>query len=60
MKLYAPAGAIRLLTCGEPGHLPALPGKALGDRSCWPEIARLNGIAAENPHRAEQYLELPG
>lgn len=25
---------------------------ALGDRSRWPEIATLNGITAENPHRA--------
>ena len=34
--------------------------KALGDRSRWPEIARLNGITAEKPHRLGQCLELPG
>ena len=33
---------------------------ALGDRSRWPEIAGLNGITAENPHRPGQCLELPG
>ena len=33
---------------------------ALGDRGRWPEIAKLNGITAENPHRVGQYLELPG
>ena len=32
---------------------------ALGDRSRWPEIARLNGITAENPHRVGQCLKLP-
>lgn len=32
---------------------------ALGDRSRWPEIARLNGITAENPHRTGQCLKLP-
>ena len=34
--------------------------KALGDRSRWPEIARLNGLTAERPHRLGQCLELPG
>lgn len=34
--------------------------KALGDRSRWPEIARLNGLTAEKPHRLGQCLELPG
>ena len=33
---------------------------ALGDRNRWPEIARLNGITSENPHRPGQCLELPG
>ena len=33
---------------------------ALGDRSRWPEIAELNGITAENPHRLGQCLKLPG
>ena len=32
---------------------------ALGDRSRWPEIARLNGITAGSPHRAGQCLRLP-
>ena len=32
---------------------------ALGDRARWPEIARLNGITAENPHRPGQCLKLP-
>ncbi len=34
--------------------------RALGDRSRWPEIARLNGLTAERPHRLGQCLELPG
>ena len=33
---------------------------ALGDRNRWPEIARLNGITAENPYRNGQCLQLPG
>ena len=33
--------------------------KVLGDRSRWTEIARLNGISAENPHRVGQCLALP-
>ena len=33
--------------------------KVLGDRSRWTEIARLNGITAENPHRVGQCLALP-
>ena len=33
--------------------------KMLGDRSRWTEIARLNGISAENPHRVGQCLALP-
>ena len=34
--------------------------KALGDRSRWPEIARLNGVTAEKPYRLGQCLTLPG
>ena len=33
--------------------------KALGQRSRWPEIARLNGITAQAPHRVGQCLQLP-
>ena len=33
--------------------------KVLGDRSRWTEIARLNGITAEAPHRVGQCLALP-
>ena len=33
--------------------------KALGDRSRWPEIAALNGVTAERPHRLGQCLRLP-
>ncbi len=33
--------------------------KAQGERSRWPEIARLNGITAEAPHRVGQCLALP-
>ena len=32
---------------------------ALGDRARWTEIARLNGITAEAPHRVGQCLALP-
>ena len=32
---------------------------ALGDRGSWPEIAKLNGLTAEKPHRLGQCLELP-
>ncbi len=32
---------------------------ALGERSRWPEIARLNGITADSPHRTGQCLKLP-
>ncbi len=32
---------------------------APGERSRWPEIARLNGITAEGPHRVGQCLKLP-
>ena len=32
----------------------------MGDRSRWAEIARLNGITAENPHRVGQCLEAAG
>ncbi len=34
--------------------------KTLGDRNRWPEIARLNGLSLEKPHRIGQCLELPG
>ena len=33
--------------------------KVLGDRSRWTEIARLNGITAQAPHRVGQCLALP-
>ena len=33
--------------------------KVLGDRARWPEIARLNGITAQSPHRVGQCLALP-
>ena len=33
--------------------------KALGDRSRWPEIARLNGISTDSPYRLGQCLKLP-
>ena len=33
--------------------------KVLGDRSRWTEIARLNGITAQSPHRVGQCLALP-
>ena len=33
--------------------------KVLGDRARWTEIARLNGITAEAPHRVGQCLALP-
>ena len=33
--------------------------KVLGDRARWPEIARLNGITAQAPHRVGQCLALP-
>ena len=68
------AGAAGMTTAGDATPTPGCDGyvvqasdrrlgdvaeKVLGDRSRWTEIARLNGITAQAPHRVGQCLALP-